>query len=215
MREFSGDAFENAARMAIQPLKCWRETFFWRLTYRGEVVPTMAGLLLFGRDDRVAALLPRSEITATRFAGDTIHSPVVERIRITGNLLSLYEASHRFIKRYADLWDTKPRSFPAADLSDSPVAARGNYQRGAVNEALSNLLIHRDLGLRDQSTRLQVFDHSIELINPRRTLRVFSSSAKGDSLRPAAAAEFASGRSLLKSGLWGGNFAGWFADAVA
>jgi predicted HTH transcriptional regulator len=38
-----------------------------------------------------------------------------------------------------------------------------------VSEALCNLLVHRDLGLREQSTRLQIFDHTIELINPRRT----------------------------------------------
>jgi hypothetical protein len=30
------------------------------------------------------------------------------------------------------------------------------------------MLTQRDLALRDQSTRLHVFDHSIELINPRR-----------------------------------------------
>ncbi|HVQ38754.1 MAG TPA: hypothetical protein VMS31_14550, partial [Pyrinomonadaceae bacterium] len=52
---------------------------------------------------------------------------------------------------------------------DSPVAARSNYHRAAVCEALCNLLVHRDLALRDQATRLYIFDHSIELINPRRT----------------------------------------------
>src|SRR5207245_6220804 len=50
-----------------------------------------------------------------------------------------------------------------------PVAARANYHRGSVSEGVCNLLIHRDLSLRDQPTRLHIFDRSIELINPRRT----------------------------------------------
>jgi predicted HTH transcriptional regulator len=94
---------------------------------------------------------------------------VIERIRITGHLLTLYEASLCFIARYCDLWDTRPRTFPAAHLENSPIAARANYHRGSVSEAVCNLLVHRDLALRDQSTRLHIFDRSIELINPRRT----------------------------------------------
>ena len=58
---------------------------------------------------------------------------------------------------------------PAAEITDSPVAARANYHRGAVSEALSNLLVHRDLAVRDQVTRINIFDHSLEFINPRRT----------------------------------------------
>lgn len=169
LREFEGDAFDNASANGYPTAEVLARDLLLAAEHRGEIVPTVAGLLLFGRDERVQELLPRSEVTATRFAGDTIQSPVVERLKITGNLLTLYEASLRFIKRYSDLWDTRPRTFPAADVADSPVAARANYHHGSVSEALCNLLIHRDLVLRDQSTRLQIFDHSIELINPRRT----------------------------------------------
>jgi len=169
VREYSGDAFENPSANPYPTAEVLARDLLLAADYRAEVVPTVAGLLLFGRDDRVSELLPRAAVTATRFAGDNVQSPVVERITITGNLFSLYEASLRFIKRYCDLWDTRPRAFPAAEVTDSPVTARGNYHRGAVSEALCNLLIHRDLGLREPSTRLQIFDHSIELINPRRT----------------------------------------------
>jgi predicted HTH transcriptional regulator len=34
---------------------------------------------------------------------------------------------------------------------------------------VANLLVHRDLALRDQPTRLNIFDRTIEFINPRRT----------------------------------------------
>jgi ATP-dependent DNA helicase RecG len=169
LREFEGDAIDNAGASGYPTKDVLERDLLLATEYSGEVVPTVAGLLLFGRDERVQELLPRSAISATRFAGDSIQSPVVERISITGNLLTLYEATLRFVARYCDLWEARPRSFPAADIEDSPVAARANYHSGAVNEAVCNLLIHRDLALRDQSTRLNIFDHSIELINPRRT----------------------------------------------
>jgi hypothetical protein len=169
LREFEGDAFEQAVASGYPTGDVLERDLLLATEYAGEVVPTVAGLLLFGHDERVQGLLPRSAITATRFAGDSLQSPVVERIRITGNLLTLYEAALRFVVRYADLWDARPKSFPAGEVADSPVAARGNYQRASVCEAISNLLVHRDLALRDLSTRLNILDHSIEFINPRRT----------------------------------------------
>jgi ATP-dependent DNA helicase RecG len=169
LREFEGDAFDNAGRNGYPTREVLERDLLLATEFAGEVVPTVAGLLLFGHDERVATLLPRAAISATRFAGDSIQSPVVERVSLTGNLLTLYEATLRFVSRYADLWDARPKSFPAAEVADSPVAARANYHRGAVNEAIANLLVHRDLALRDQPTRLNIFDHSIELINPRRT----------------------------------------------
>ncbi len=169
VREFEGDAFDNAGAIGYPTAEVLARDLLLAVEHRAEIVPTVAGLLLFGRDDRVAELLPRATVVATRFAGETINSPVVEQLKISGNLLTIYEATQRFIKRYADLWETRPRAFAAAEIDDSPIAARANYHRGALNEALSNLLVHRDLALRDQPTRLQIFDHAIEFINPRRT----------------------------------------------
>ncbi|MDQ2920924.1 MAG: putative DNA binding domain-containing protein, partial [Acidobacteriota bacterium] len=169
LREFEGDAFDNASANGYPTKDVLERDLLLATEHAGEVVPTIAGLLLFGRDSRVAELLPRSAIVATRFAGDSMQSPAVERVTITGQLLTLYESTMGFIGRYCDLWDTRPRNFPAADVEDSPVAARANYHRGSVSEAVCNLLVHRDLALRDLRTRLNIFDHSIEFINPRRT----------------------------------------------
>jgi ATP-dependent DNA helicase RecG len=169
LREFEGDAFENAVASGYPTSDVLDRDLLLATSYAGEAVPTVAGLLLFGRDERVTDLLPRAAVTATRFAGDTLQAPVVERLSITGNLLTIYEATMRFVTRYCDLWEARPRSFPAGDVSDSPVAARANYQRDSVCEAVCNLLVHRDLALRDVPTRLNIFDKSIELINARRT----------------------------------------------
>ncbi|MEA2176474.1 MAG: ATP-dependent helicase RecG [Blastocatellia bacterium] len=170
VREFEGDAFEAEAAANYPTGDVLKRDLLLAAGNMGEVVPTVAGLLLFGRDEHVAELLPRSHIIATRYAGDTTQHAVVERINLQGNLYTLYELAQRFVALYCDLWDERPRAFPAAAISDAPVAARANYHRGVVREGLANALVHRDLAIKDQPTRLHIFDRSIEIINPRRTL---------------------------------------------
>lgn len=168
LRAFEGGAFEESAVVDYPTSEVLERDLLLATSDGQEVVPTVAGLLLFGRDERVAELLPRAAVTATRFSGDSPQSPVVERVKITGNLLNVYEGLSRFLKRYCDLSDVRPRA--AAEKTDeSPVPARANYHRGVVTEAITNMLAHRDLALRDLPSRLHVFDHSLEFVNPRRS----------------------------------------------
>src|SRR5947209_3629666 len=175
VREFEPDAFSPARAGADYPTAEVLERDLLLATpaatgARGErVAPTIAGLLLFGRDERVAELMPRAAVTATRFAGEDTKAPKVETVQLTGNLHTLFESCLRFVERYCDLWDKRPRSFPGKVESDSPVAARADYQRGALAEGLANALVHRDLVLPGVTTRLFVFDRSVEITNPRRT----------------------------------------------
>lgn len=169
LREFEGDIFEKPGVNGYPTGEVLERDLLLANEQAGETVPTVAGLLLFGRNERVTEFLPRAALTATRFAGDSTQSPVVERTVLEGNLHTLYESSLRFIKRYCDLWEVKPRSFAASEIENSPVAARANYHFDAVCEAITNLLVHRDLSVREQTSRLNVFDHSLEFINPRRT----------------------------------------------
>ncbi|HEX8721335.1 MAG TPA: RNA-binding domain-containing protein [Pyrinomonadaceae bacterium] len=134
------------------------------------VAPTVAGLLLFGRDERVGELLPRASVSCARYAGDTAQSPKVESVELAGNLHTLFESAARFVERYCDLWEKRPPRGARAEVpADAPVAPRANYHRGALLEALANALAHRDLALAGLSTRVNVFDNSVEVTNPRRT----------------------------------------------
>jgi ATP-dependent DNA helicase RecG len=171
VREFEGDAFEGeAAAVGYPTADVLKRDLLLAAGNMGEVTPTVAGLLLFGHDERVGELLPRSQLIATRFAGDTSQSQDIERVHLNGNLHTLYEAAMRFISRYCDLWDERPRPLAGAVAADeAPVAARANYHRGAVGEGLANALTHRDLAIRDVPTRIHIFERSIEIINPRRT----------------------------------------------
>ena len=168
LRAFEGGAFEESAVVDYPTSEVLERDLLLATSDGREVVPTVAGLLLFGRDERVAELLPRAAVTATRFSGDSPQSPVVERVKIAGNLLNVYEALNRFLLRYCDLRDSRPRIETVPD--DSPVPARANYHRGVVTEAITNMLAHRDLALRDLPSRLHVFDHSLEFVNARRSV---------------------------------------------
>lgn len=132
-----------------------------------EFFPTVAALVLFGKDDRVQELFPRSIVTVSRYSGENGTAQLVERVEVKGNLHTQYEAILRFIERYCDLAKEKPRK--SLHLVGSPVAARSTYQVYAIREAVANALIHRDFALRDTPTRITIYDNFIEVINARRT----------------------------------------------
>src|SRR5581483_11591619 len=168
IRRFQGGAFDESALKNYPTAEILEKHLLLATRVADDAVPTIAGLLLFGRDESVASLLPRASLIATRFSGDTTKSPVVERIELRGNLATLYESALRFVQRYCDLWDARPTRF-ANETEEAPVVARANYHRVVVSEAIANALIHRDLVVRDVTTRLHVFDRAIEVVNPRRS----------------------------------------------
>lgn len=169
VREFEGGAFDEASARNYPTGEILERHLLLAADSRDEIVPTVAGLLLFGKNESVARLLPRASVMATRFGGATQKSPIIERVELPGNLATLYEACLRFISRYSDLLDARPARALTVSAEPAPVPARSNYHRGVVSEAIANALIHRDLALRDIGTRVHVFDHAIEIVNPRRS----------------------------------------------
>lgn len=132
-----------------------------------EFFPTVAALVLFGKNERVAELFSRSAITVARFSGDNGSSQLIEKLELHGNLLTQFEAVERFIQRYCDLVKEKPARTAAAH--DLPVKPRSNFHIYSVREAITNALVHRDFAFRDIPTRIFIYDNSIEFINARRT----------------------------------------------
>jgi Predicted transcriptional regulator containing an HTH domain and an uncharacterized domain shared with the mammalian protein Schlafen len=169
LREFEGGAFEEASVGDYPTSEVLERGLLLATTNGSELVPTVAGMLLFGRDERLVELLPRASVFVTRFSGDSLQSPVIEKVKLSGSLLSLYEGITRFVGRYCDLHDARPRRFQE-ETEESPIPARADYHRGVVSEAITNLLAHRDLALRDQPSRVHIFDHSLEFVNARRSL---------------------------------------------
>lgn len=195
MRAFEGGAFDESAARDYPTADILERYLMLATKSRDELVPTVAGLLLFGRDDSLARFLPRAAVVATRFGGENAQAPVIERLELQGNLATLHESCVRFVRRYCDLWDSRPAQSPAQS-TDEPVAARGNYHRAVFSEAIANALIHRDLVVRDVTTRLHIFDRTIEIVNPRRSTGFAPAALKAirfglhESLNPRLASIF-------------------------
>ncbi|MFM8440202.1 MAG: helix-turn-helix domain-containing protein [Acidobacteriota bacterium] len=133
-----------------------------------EFTPTLAGVLLFGKNERVREVMPRAKVIATRFAGETPDSEIIERNEINGNLLSVYEESMAFIERNCTVVKAKPgrREAVIRDVEGRPLS---RYHLYSLRETVSNALMHRDLAIRDIPTRISVFNHAVEISNARRT----------------------------------------------
>jgi ATP-dependent DNA helicase RecG len=134
-----------------------------------EFNPTLAGILLFGKSERIAEVFPRFRIIVTRYSGEDAISEIVERVEINGNLLHVYDACLAFIERYCNLLKSKP-SRKGLGPVPGPVRPRSNYHLYSIREAVANAIMHRDLAVRDHVAKLSIFDSSIEVVNPRRTL---------------------------------------------
>jgi ATP-dependent DNA helicase RecG len=210
MRGFEGGAFDEASVKDYPTGEILERYLMLATNNHDDIVPTVASLLLFGHDESVAKLLPRATIIATRFGGDTAQAQIIERVELQGNLATIYESALRFIRRYADLLDTRPARSNNGSTENTPVPARANYQTGAVSEAIANALVHRDLVLRDVTTRLHIFDRAIEVANPRRSVGFAPAALKSirygvpQRLNPQIAAMFTSpayGLTLPSGGL--------------
>ena len=207
MRGFEGGAYDQSSTKGYPTPDILERYLMLVVRSEDELTPTVGGLVLFGRDEAVYRLLPRASIVATRFSGDNSQAPVVERVELHGNLATLYELAQRFIRRYCDLWDKRP----ARGATDTaPVVARANYHQAVICEAIANALIHRDLVVRDVSTRLHIFDRAIEVVNPRRSAGFAPQALKSirfgqhQGLNPRTASVFSNqayGLQLVRGGL--------------
>lgn len=168
VRSFADDLFEGVLPH-FETGEVLKRDLLLGVNQGDEIVPTVAAILLFGKNKRVAELLPRSAVTISRFSGDELKPTLVEKQEISGNLLSIYESSLRFIARYCDLRSDKNAPLRKFDGHDPLAAPRANYLLPVIKEALANMLVHRDLAIKEPHTRINIYDSMIEIVNPRRT----------------------------------------------
>ncbi|REJ77712.1 MAG: hypothetical protein DWQ47_15190 [Acidobacteria bacterium] len=130
-------------------------------------VPTVAGVMLFAKNSAIESKFGASSLTLRRTSGKDSKRQTVEEESLKGNLITLHEAAMKFIARYCDL--DKHKSSRSASENGSPVEGRSRYHIYSVVEAVSNVLIHRDMALADLPSEINVCDDHIEFVNPRRT----------------------------------------------
>lgn len=116
----------------------------------GRVVPTTAGLLLFGELPQLAR--PDWGLVAVRFSGSHISDEILERRELEGPLATLLEEALTFVEGNSHSGGGAPEEL-------------GEYPLIGVREALVNALIHRDYRLTGRIA-LRLFDDRLEVWNP-------------------------------------------------
>ncbi len=123
-------------------------------------IPTVAGLLLFGRDPQ--SWLPQSGLIVVRFAGTELRGPgglpgYSRREEIGGPLPRLIETAWQVV------WEEMR---VAAVVKGLVREERGEYPSFAVREALVNAVCHRDYRLGGRRIEVRMFDDRLEVISP-------------------------------------------------
>ncbi len=121
----------------------------------GELIPTNAGVLLFGKDPQ--QFIRGSDITAARFAGKEM-GDVFTRQDLTGTLPQQIRRAETF------LVDNLRRGVQlGAEMARSE---QFEYPLKAVRELVVNAVAHRDYSIQGDGIRLYLFSDRLEITSP-------------------------------------------------
>ncbi len=129
---------------------------------RGRLVPTIAGVLVLGRDPQ--AHFPEAYVRLLRYKGSSretgARSNVVQDVRLTGTIPDQIATARRRLRRW----------LPAAVR----LGTRGRFDREtyvpepAWLEAIVNAVIHRSYAIGGDHIRVELFDDRLEIESPGR-----------------------------------------------
>jgi ATP-dependent DNA helicase RecG len=121
----------------------------------GAELPTVAGLLAFGKDPR--RHLPSASVQAAVYRGDRLSSEnLVHAEEIGGRVDEQIDKASAFVERFMLRPATKPTG-----REDHP-----QYTLGAVHEAIVNAVAHRDYSIGGSKIRLFLFVDRLQLYSP-------------------------------------------------
>ncbi len=125
------------------------------VTKGGDVVPTNAGILFFGRypqqhviQGEVVCVLFRDAVGASRYA---------DRKIITGTLQELIDGAEAFLNRYIAV-GARMEGWKRIDIPE--------HSSGALREGVVNAVVHRDYSKRGESVRVFYYADQVEVHSP-------------------------------------------------
>ena len=130
------------------------ETLRLVTTHQGRKVPTIGGLLLFGKER--GSHFPDAWIQAGRFGGRD-KTRIVDQLEIRAYPIDAIEAAIAFIQKH---------SLHGAEIGAVRRKERWSLPPVAVREALINAVAHADYAQRGAPLRVALFDDRLEIDNP-------------------------------------------------
>lgn len=132
----------------------------------GRLVPTTAGILLFGREPQ--HFVPQAEIGLVRFKGTT-RTDIIDQMRIRATLLEMLDEAEKFARRNTRR-GMKIIGFKSVGIDEYPFKA--------IREAVVNAVAHRDYETQGY-IQVNVFDDRLEVQNPGEPLKPIEELLKG------------------------------------
>ena len=124
------------------------------VTHQGRRVPTVGGILLFGRNR--LAHFPDAWIQAGRFAGID-KTNILDRAELSMPIADAIPAAMAFIERHLA---------PGVEIGPVRRSPRWTLPPVVAREALVNAVVHADYSQRGAPIRLAIFDDRLEIENP-------------------------------------------------
>lgn len=122
--------------------------------YQGKDVPTVGGVLLYGKNRRV--LFPEATIRAAHFGGKD-RTQIIDSEEIDCALPLTVEEVLRFARK---------NLAKATRISGSRHSESWAFPLVALREAIANSLVHADYALKGSPIRFAIFEDRIEIENP-------------------------------------------------
>ena len=130
------------------------ETLRLLVPHQGRKVPSIGGLLLFGRDRE--ARFPDAWMQAGRFAG-TDKTNIVDSVALHGPLPKVIEAAIQFVQKHG---------LHGFDIGAVRRTDHWSLPPVALREAIINAVVHADYAQRGAPLRVSIFDDRVEVESP-------------------------------------------------
>lgn len=124
--------------------------------YARHLVPSIGGLILFGKIPELQHYFPDARVSCARFIGDN-KSNILDRLDIEGTILDAIESVPKFIARNTRL-TAQIKEIRRKDISEYPPVA--------IREVLINALVHNDYSINGAHIQVAIFDNRLEIQNP-------------------------------------------------
>ena len=159
MPELDSEALDfRAASELFAPIHALRrpemETLRLITVHQGRKVPTVGGMLLFGKDRE--RHFPDAWIQAGRFEG-TNKSRIIDRVEVRSHLVQAVDDAIAFVQKH---------TLHGAEIGAVRRAERWNLPPVAVREAVVNAIAHADYAQRGAPIRVAIFDDRLEVEHP-------------------------------------------------
>lgn len=122
------------------------------------VFPTVAGFLIFSQNlpQKIKAF-SRYVVRCVRYKGDSVASPIVDKLDVDGTLDQHIEVIQKFILRNIPL---------GAKIVGAKRVEQYEYPEDAIRELVANAIIHRDYMITETYTQINIFSNRLEISNP-------------------------------------------------